>query len=190
MRTSVVERFIGADAGKRSVLQHAQQFHLDGKRHVADFVEEKRAAVRLFEASGAAGDGTGERAFFVAEEFAFQQIFRNGTAVDGDHFLLPPRAVFVHRLGDEFLAGAAFAGDQNRRVRAGDAADEFENFLQRAGNADHFHPAVVLRHFRVRLVRRCGGRPASAARIRRPGAARKPAIPCAGHRARRAGWPR
>ena len=105
---------------------------MDGKRHVADLVEEKRAAVRLLEASRAAGDGTGERAFFVTEKLAFQQVFGNGTAVDGDHLLLPPRAIFVHRLGDELLAGAALAGDQNRRVRAGDAADEFENFLQRA----------------------------------------------------------
>ena len=152
IRTSVVSVSLEPDPGKRAVLEHAQQFHLDGERHVADFIEKQGAAVGLFEAAGAAGDGAGERAFFVAEQFAFQQIFRDRAAVDGDHLLLAARAVFVHRLGDEFLAGAAFAGDQDRRVGAGDAADQFENFLQRAGNADHFHPAVVFRQFGGRLI--------------------------------------
>ena len=126
---------------------------MDRERHIADFIEEKRAAIRLLEAPGAAGDGPGEGALLMTEELAFQQIFRNRAAVDGDHLLLPPRAVFVHGLRDELLAGAAFPGDEDRRIRAGDAADKLENLLQRAGNPDHFHPAVVLGHLGVRLTR-------------------------------------
>ena len=51
---------IAADAGEGAVLQHAEEFALDGQRHVADFVEEEGAAVALFEAADALGAGTGE----------------------------------------------------------------------------------------------------------------------------------
>ncbi len=43
------------------------------ERHVADFIEQERAVLGEFEAAGAAFDGTGEGAFFVAEEFTFDE---------------------------------------------------------------------------------------------------------------------
>ena len=52
--------------------------------HLADFVEQQRAAIGLLELADAAGDGAGEGALFMAEQLAFQQIFRNGGAIDGD----------------------------------------------------------------------------------------------------------
>ena len=146
------ERLVGAHAGKRAILQHAQQFHLDGQRHIADFIEEKRASIRLLEAAGAACDGPGERTLLMAEEFAFEQVFGDGAAIDGDHLALAARAVFVHGLGDELLAGAALAGDEDRRIRARHPAHQFENLLQGAGNPDHFHPTIVLGELRIRLV--------------------------------------
>ncbi len=33
-----LQHFVGANAGKASVLQHPQQFHLNGERHVTDFI--------------------------------------------------------------------------------------------------------------------------------------------------------
>ena len=51
-------------------------------------------------------------------------------------FFAAARAVVVDGACDEFLAGAAFAGDHNRRVGARDAADHFENLLHRGGFAD------------------------------------------------------
>ena len=145
------QRFIRPDAGKRTILQHPQQLHLDRERHVADFVQKQRAAVRLLETSSTAGDGPGERTLFMTEKLALQQILRNRPAVDGDHFPLAARTVFMHRLRHQLLAGATFPGDQNRRVRPGDTAHELKNFLQGPGNPDHFHPSVVLRHFRIWL---------------------------------------
>ena len=53
MRTSALQRLVAADAGEFAVLQHAQDFALERERHVADFVEEKRAAVALLEAADA-----------------------------------------------------------------------------------------------------------------------------------------
>ena len=73
-----------------AVLQHVQEFHLRRKRQVADFVEEDRAAVGQFELAHARLLGVGKSAAFVAEEFAFQQRFRQRRAVHLDERLAVP----------------------------------------------------------------------------------------------------
>ena len=88
-------------------------------RHVADLIEEKRAAVALLEPADALGDGAGEGAFLMAEEFAFEELLGDGGAVDGDEILPAALAVMVDGAGDEFLAGAALAGDHHRGVADG-----------------------------------------------------------------------
>jgi len=59
-----------------AVRQHAQQPHLQVGRHVADLVQEQRAAVGLLEAAAARRLGAGERPALVAEELRLQQILR------------------------------------------------------------------------------------------------------------------
>ena len=53
-----------AHARELAVLQHAQQLRLHRRRHVADLVEEERAAVRLLEAAAAAATAAPEKAPF------------------------------------------------------------------------------------------------------------------------------
>ena len=93
----------------------------------------------------------GERAFFVAEQFAFQQLFGNGGAVDREERLFAAVAVMINRAGDEFLAGAAFAGDERGGVGGGDLADEFEHLLHRLAAADDAQ--LVILRFEQRLIR-------------------------------------
>ena len=81
---------IAAQALELLLLQNAQQLGLELQRDVADFVEEQRALVRQFEAPNLARDGAGERASFVAEEFALQQSHGDGGAVDLDEGALAP----------------------------------------------------------------------------------------------------
>ena len=121
-----------------------------GGRHVADFVEENRAFVALLEFADALQGRAGERAAFVAEQFAFQELFGNGGAVDGEKRLRAALAVAVDRAGDEFLAGAAFAGDQRGGVARGDLADEFEHLLHAlaATNDAEF----IIRRFQERFI--------------------------------------
>ena len=57
-----------ADALEHALLQHAQQLHLHRRAHVADLVEEQRAALGDLEAALAGGDGAGEGAPLVAEQ--------------------------------------------------------------------------------------------------------------------------
>ena len=64
----------------------------------------------------------GERALLVAEQLALQQRLGQGGAVEADERPVPPRAARVDRPGDQFLADAALAADQHRRLRLGHAA--------------------------------------------------------------------
>jgi uncharacterized protein YoaH (UPF0181 family) len=75
---------VAADAVELAVRQHAQQPRLQVERHVADLVEEQRAAVGLLEAAAARGLRAGEGAALVAEELAFEQVLRDRRGVDGD----------------------------------------------------------------------------------------------------------
>ena len=83
-----------------------------------DFVEEQRALVRLLEPALPVADGAGERAAHVAEQLRLEQRLRNRAAVERDEPVRAPRAVVVNRARDDFLAGAGFAGDENRAVRS------------------------------------------------------------------------
>ena len=111
-------RVARADRHDLAVLEHAQQLRLERRRHVADLVEEQRAAVRQLEPSLAIGGRAGERAAHVAEEHRLGQLAGDGDAVHRDERRLRARAAAVNRAGDELLAGAALAGDQH--VRAGE----------------------------------------------------------------------
>ena len=78
-----VDRFVAAEAFEASLFEHAQQLGLRHQRHVADFVEEQRAAVGELEAARLAIVRAGEGAFFIAENFRFEQAVRERGAVDG-----------------------------------------------------------------------------------------------------------
>src|ERR1039458_319541 len=77
---SLSSRFSGmaADALEGAGLEDAQDFGLGGERHVPDFVQKNGAVVALLELADALGGGAGEGAFLVAEQFAFQQVLRDG----------------------------------------------------------------------------------------------------------------
>src|SRR5262249_54424133 len=119
-----------ADAVKLALLENPQQLHLGLGGQLADFVEEKGAAVGQLEAAEALGDGAAERALFMAEKLTFHQASRQGRAVDLDERLVPALAVGMDGAGDHLLAGARLAGDEHRGVRGGNAADVLEHLPQ------------------------------------------------------------
>src|SRR5690606_27025386 len=93
-----------ADGRVLSLLQDAQQPGLRLQRHIADLIEEERAAFRLLEAAGGALLRAGERALLVAEELGFDQVPRYGGHVDGDERALAAAAEFMQRAGNKLLA--------------------------------------------------------------------------------------
>jgi hypothetical protein len=72
-----------ADALDGALLQEAQQLGLQRKRQVADFVEHQGAAAGGLDLAERLLGGTGEGAFLVAEQLAFEQVLGNGGAIDG-----------------------------------------------------------------------------------------------------------
>ena len=125
-----------ADAFELAFLQGAEQLHLQVGRGGVDFVEEDAAGVGGFEAAGAVVDRAGERAADVAEELAFEQAFAERAAVDADERAVAALAEVVDGVGDEFLAGAGFAEQQDRRAAASHLAREARNFDHRTAGAD------------------------------------------------------
>ena len=81
----------------------------------------------------------GEGATLVAEKLGFKQSAGDGRAIDFDESALATRAQIVNGSRDQFLAGAGFAGDRERRSagRSHDF-DLRECALQRLAVTDHF----------------------------------------------------
>ena len=83
-----------ADALEALLLEEAEEFDLDLGGQFPDLVEEKGAAGGGFDVPLALRVSTSERAFFVTEELALQQVLRDRVAVDGDE-----RAAVLRRSG-------------------------------------------------------------------------------------------
>ena len=64
---------LAADAADRAALQRSQQARLRMIRHVANFIEEQRSALCLFEPTNSLPDRAGERAFFVTEKLGLDE---------------------------------------------------------------------------------------------------------------------
>ena len=67
---------LAADARELAGLQHAQHLRLRGQRHVADLVEEDRAAIGDLEQAALLRDRAGERTALVTEQLALDQLGR------------------------------------------------------------------------------------------------------------------
>ena len=135
-----VHRFfaVAADGAHGALLDGAQQFDLHGQRQVGDFVKEQGAAVRGDKEAVLVLVGAGERAFFVAEEFAFDEVFRDGAAVHRDKGALTAVALVVDGARGDFFPRPGFAVDEDGRLRARDFADHRPHFLHDFGIADEF----------------------------------------------------
>ena len=138
-----MQRLVAADAGESALLQNAEDFALHLQRHFTDLVQKKRALVALLEAADPLGRRACECALLVAEEFALEEVFRDGGAIDREEAAVAAGAVIVNRTGHEFLARSALAGDHHSGIAAGHAAHHFENLLHGLGTADDFIPMLL-----------------------------------------------
>ena len=127
---------VAADRANAPLLQRAQELRAAGWRHVADLVEEQRAAVGLHEQPGARRLGVGERAPGVAEQLALEQRLGHGRAVDGDERARAPASGVVQRARHQLLAGAALAGDEHRGVGVGHPLDQLVHLPHGGALAD------------------------------------------------------
>ena len=99
------------------LLQRAQQLGLQADVHLADLVQQQRAAVGCLELADAARHGAGEGTLFVAEQFRLQQVVGDGGAVQRDNGTGGAARAAVDVAGQYLLAGAGLTGDQHRGFR-------------------------------------------------------------------------
>ena len=143
----------GADRPDAAFFEGPQQLGLQHQRQLADFVEKEGAAVGVEEQALVVLAGTGEGALGVAEEFAFDQLGRDGGAVDRHEGALGAQAHLVQGAGRDFLADAGFAEDQHRGRQRGDAADQCAEVLDGGGAPDQpVHAAGQVGHLAAQHV--------------------------------------
>src|SRR5712664_556683 len=109
--------FRAAQAHEFALLNNAKELGLRFRANGGDFVEENRALVGDFEETFLGSHGAGERALDVAEKLRLEKVDRNGTGVDRHEGLVRACRCGVDGLGDELLAGAAFAADEHSGTR-------------------------------------------------------------------------
>src|SRR5690606_31088960 len=96
-----------------------------------DLVEKERAAIGLFDKTTPVARRVGEGPALVSKELAFEQVFGDRAAVDGDEGARLAAAALVQGARDELLADAALAGDEHRRLVIGNLRDGAEDGLHR-----------------------------------------------------------
>ncbi|KAG9613773.1 hypothetical protein KCV01_g966, partial [Aureobasidium melanogenum] len=116
--------------------QHAQQARLQAHRHVADLIEEQRAALGLLEAADMPACRAGKGARLVAKQFAFQQLSRNRGGVQRHIRLAATCAFLMQRTGHQFLARPRLAGDQHVEVAGRHAPDQAKHLAHRRALAE------------------------------------------------------
>ena len=131
------------------MLQHAQQFRLTAGTHVADLIEQDRPPFGHFELAAMHFTGIGERALFMAKQFAFKQRLGQSRTVDGDEGPVGTRSLIVQGLGDDLFPRPAFAENQHRQVDRGQAVNGAAHGLHRRAIADERDP---LRHLLGQLA--------------------------------------
>ena len=81
--------------------------------HVANLIEKNSAAIRFLDPTGLGAQRTCECAFLVAEQFAFQEVFRNGRAVETNIIFIGARTEMMDGASHQLLARAALAENQH-----------------------------------------------------------------------------
>src|SRR5262245_52117318 len=127
-----VNLLVASEFRELRVLQHVQQLCLQRRFHLADLVEEDRAAVRLLEFADARRRRTRECTLLVAEQLAFEQFRGKRGAVHFDERLVAPRGALMNRTGDELFTDAAFTANQHGDVAVGHLLDD-ERHLAHGG---------------------------------------------------------
>ena len=114
---------IPTHSAKGPVLQKTQELGLEGAAHIADLVQEDRSPIRFLHPTQLESNGTGESAFFMSEQLAFEQGLRDGGTIDPDVRLVTTHAEAVDRPGDQFLSGTALTEDEDGGIGRGNDLD-------------------------------------------------------------------
>src|SRR5262249_29735380 len=124
------------DAAELAALEHAKELGLRGGVHRADLIEEQGAAIGELEQAALELAGAGERAAVMAEKLILDDVGAERGAVQRHEKVLAPGAMRVERSGDQLLAGAALAEEEDVRLVARDLPDKVVHAPHRCRAAD------------------------------------------------------
>src|ERR1700746_1118691 len=96
---------------KLLLLQDPQQLGLQSQGQISDFIQKEGPCIGHFEAAHFLSESPSERAFLVREEFAFQQVKRNGGAIQLNERTSAASADVVNGPGDQLLTRTCLAED-------------------------------------------------------------------------------
>ena len=131
-----------AHPAHHAVLQNPQELCLQGKTHGIQLIQQEGAAVCQLEETGpllCAGIG----ALLRAEQHGFQQVFRDGRAVDCDEGPEGPGAGVVDALGEQLLACARLPVEHDGRIGFGKHVALPDGFPENGALSDNV-PEFVL----------------------------------------------
>ena len=131
-------------------LEHAQELDLQVEGEFPYFVEEEGAVVGRADEARFVARGAREGTLGVAEEFAFQQVFGDGAAVDRYEGALAA-AVVVDGARDQILAAARLAVDDDVCIGFGCPEDEAVDLVHGLAFADEGAEAVDVLHAHLEL---------------------------------------
>src|SRR5262249_44243795 len=126
-----------ADGREFTILQGAQELGLHVGRQLTDLVEEQRPALRLGERSALGARRAREGALQVAEQQRLAELPRDRGAVERDARALPSGEL-VDGGGEDLLARAGLAEEQDRQVARGEALagpEQIEHERRATGDA-------------------------------------------------------
>jgi hypothetical protein len=127
------------------MFENAQQFDLPRQRNIGQFVEKHRPTVGQGEQPRPGLGGPGEHSACVPEQLALDQVRLEGGQMLGQKRPITARVVTMDGSGDQFLAGAALAGDEHASVARGHQGDALEHHLHDRAAADDFFRASCFR---------------------------------------------
>jgi hypothetical protein len=96
-------------------VQGTEELRLRLQGKVSDFVQKQAPPFCFGERALSSDVRSGERATLVPKKLAFYELARQRRHINRNEGLRPPRSLGVKRPGDELLAGAAFASDEDRQ---------------------------------------------------------------------------
>src|SRR5690606_13014959 len=131
-----LDRGSAADRIDFAFLYGSQQLHLDIERKVTDLVEKKRPGMRFDELADVLLGCSRKGALLMPEQNAFDQVFGNGAAVDGDEGARAALAGALDCTRNHLLADARLALEQDWDVGGGSFAAKPKHPLHGRARSD------------------------------------------------------
>ena len=128
---------VRSDALNLTCLEKPQQQCLHAEAHLADFIEENRAAVRALQIAGFITVGVGEAALHVAEHLGLQQCVGNARTVDRHQWLRATGTALVNEPRDDFFTNPTLAGNEHFGARARRVFNLFFDCSDSAADPEH-----------------------------------------------------